>query len=135
MTGAFDWRALLAIVAGGGIGSVLRYVVTATMTQRFGPGFPWATLAINVSGSLVIGIVFELAQSRSIGMPPIARLFLMTGVLGGYTTFSTFSLDAILLAAERASYLALAYTAGSVVLGLGAAFAGIVLVRAVTLHI
>lgn len=135
MTGAFDWRALLAILAGGGLGSVLRYAVTAIMTQRLGPGFPWGTLAINVTGSLVIGVVFELAQTRSIGMPPITRLFLMTGVLGGYTTFSTFSLDAVLLAAERASYLALAYTAGSVVLGLGAAFAGIVMVRAMSPHI
>ncbi|HEV7178960.1 MAG TPA: CrcB family protein, partial [Candidatus Baltobacteraceae bacterium] len=93
MTAAFDWRALAAILAGGGIGSVLRYIVFVVVTQRVGPGFPWSTMLINVTGSLIIGIVFELSQTRAIGMPHLMRLFLMTGVLGGYTTFSTFSLD------------------------------------------
>ncbi|MEO9262971.1 MAG: CrcB family protein, partial [Candidatus Baltobacteraceae bacterium] len=64
MSAALDWRGLLAILAGGGIGSLLRYLVTLGMTQRLGPGFPWSTLLINVTGSLVIGIVFELSQTR-----------------------------------------------------------------------
>ncbi len=129
MTGALDWRALLSILAGGGIGSVLRYLVTLGITQRFGPGFPWGTLLINVTGSFVIGVVFELSQTRSIGMPMLMRVFLMTGVLGGYTTFSTYSLDVVSLASEGAAIPALLYAFGSVVLGLTSAFAGIVLVR------
>ncbi len=134
MSAALDWRALLAILAGGGIGSVLRYVVTLGVTQRLGPGFPYATLIINVTGSLIIGIVFELSQTRSIGMPTIMRLFLMTGILGGYTTFSTFSLDIALLAGERAILLSFLYAAGSVVLGLAAAATGIVAVRSFNFH-
>lgn len=126
----FEWRAVLAIAIGGGIGSVMRYVVTVLVTQRLGPGFPWATLAINVVGSLVIGIVAELSLARSIAISPVTRLFLMTGILGGFTTFSTFSLDMVTLAGERAALLACAYAGGSVVLGFVAAYAGIVLVRA-----
>lgn len=128
----FDLRALLAIAVGGGIGSVLRYVVTLLVTQRAGPGFPWATLAINVAGSLAIGIIAELSVTRALGIGPVARLFLMTGILGGFTTFSTFSLDIVTLAGERAALLACAYAGGSVVLGFAAAFAGIVLVRALS---
>lgn len=135
MSVALDWRVLLSILVGGGIGSVLRYLVTFSIAQRFGPGFPWATLVINITGSLVIGIVFELSQTRAVAMPTLMRVFLMTGVLGGYTTFSTFSLDAILLASERAEVAALAYCAGSVILGLAAAYAGIVLVRAFPLQV
>ena len=129
MSAALDWRALLAILAGGGIGSVFRYLVTIAVTQRFGPGFPWATFIINVSGSFIIGIVFEISQTRSIGMPSLLRLFLMTGILGGYTTFSTFSLDAALLTSERAIVLAALYAAGSVILGLIAVFCGVFFVR------
>lgn len=135
MSAALDWRGLLAILAGGGIGSLLRYLVTLGMTQRLGPGFPWSTLLINVTGSLVIGIVFELSQTRAIAMPALMRVFLMTGVLGGYTTFSTFSLDLLLLAGERAALPAVAYAVASVALGLGAAFAGVVLVRAFPLQL
>lgn len=134
MSAALDWRTLLAILAGGGIGSVLRYVVTLGVTQRLGPGFPYATLLINVTGSLIIGVVFELSQTRAIGMSPVLRLFLMTGVLGGYTTFSTFSLDVALLAGERAVLLSIVYAAGSVILGLAAAVAGIIAVRSLSLH-
>jgi fluoride exporter len=131
MSSALNWPALAAIFVGGGIGSVFRYAVTLLVTQRFGPGFPWATFAINVTGSLIIGIVFELSQTRAFGVTPLVRLFLMTGVLGGYTTFSTFSLDMVTLAGERAGLLALGYAAGSVILGFAAAYLGIVAARAV----
>ncbi len=134
MSAAFEWRSLLAILAGGGIGSVIRYVVTVSLTQRLGPGFPWATMLINITGSLVIGIVFEMSQTRAIGMPNMWRLFLMTGILGGYTTFSTFSLDMVLLFGERAAGVALLYAGASVVLGLAAAMTGIIFVRALTMH-
>lgn len=123
-------RALFAVALGGGVGSVLRYLVTLAVTQRAGPGFPWATLLINVAGSLVIGIIAELSVTRALGIGSVTRLFLMTGILGGFTTFSTFSLDIVTLASERAALLAIAYASGSVILGFAAAFAGIVLVRA-----
>ncbi len=130
MSALLNWSALGAIFIGGGIGSVLRYAVTLGVTQRFGPGFPWATFAINIAGSLIIGVVFELSQTRALGVTPLVRIFLMTGVLGGFTTFSTFSLDMVTLAGERATMLALLYGAGSVICGFIAAFAGIVAVRA-----
>lgn len=130
MSALLNWPALAAIFVGGGIGSVLRYAVTLVVTQRFGPGFPWATFAINITGSLIIGLVFELSQTRALGVTPLVRIFLVTGVLGGYTTFSTFSLDMVTLASERAFNLALLYGAGSVIIGFIAAYAGIVAVRA-----
>lgn len=130
MSAFFSWPVLAAIFVGGGIGSMLRYAVTVIVTQRFGPGFPWATLAINVLGSLIIGVVFELSQTRALGVTPLVRIFLMTGILGGFTTFSTFSLDIVTLAGERAGLLALGYAFASVAIGFAAAYAGIVAVRA-----
>lgn len=124
------WQSVLAVLVGGGIGSVIRYVLTFAIAQRLGPGFPWWTFIINVTGSLVIGIVAEVTQTRAFGAAPLLRLFLMTGVLGGYTTFSSFSYETLTLIGDRAQILALAYAAGSVVLGIVAAFAGVALVRA-----
>jgi len=123
------WKSLAAVALGGGIGSVLRYAVGALFAQWLGPGFPWGTLAVNVVGSFAIGIVAELAATRAIGLPPLVRIFAAVGVLGGFTTFSTFSLDMVTLAGERAAALAFAYGAGSVILGFAAAFAGIIVVR------
>jgi CrcB protein len=128
--GAFDWRLIVAILLGGGIGSVARYAVTVLITQRLGPGFPWATFAINVIGSIIIGVVFELSQTRVLWANPLARVFLMTGVLGGFTTFSTYSLDVVTLASERAFLLAAAYATVSVLSGCGGAYLGIVAIRA-----
>ena len=128
---AFDWRLLAAILVGGGLGSVARYAATVLVTQRVGPGFPWATFAINVIGSVIIGIVFELSQTRVLGMSALTRVFLMTGVLGGFTTFSTYSLDIVTLVSDRAIVLALLYAGGSVVTGFLGAYAGIVAVRAI----
>lgn len=124
------WQSVLAVLAGGGIGSVIRYGVTFAIAQRLGPGFPWWTFIINVTGSFVIGIVAEMTQTRTFGGAPLLRLFLMTGVLGGYTTFSSFSYETLTLIGDRAQLLALAYAAGSVILGIAAAFAGVALVRA-----
>lgn len=126
----FDWRIVVAILAGGGIGSVLRYAMTFGITQRYGPGFPWATFAINILGSLVIGMVFQLAQTRALGVTPLVRMFLMTGVLGGFTTFSTFSLDLVTLNAEGAPLLAFLYGSGSVIFGFAGAYIGVVAMRA-----
>jgi CrcB protein len=127
----FGWSSLLAVLVGGGIGSVIRYVLTFAIAQRLGPGFPWWTFVINVTGSFVIGVVAEITQTRVFAGTPLLRVFLMTGVLGGYTTFSTFSYDTLTLIGERAPWvLPVAYAAGSVLLGVAAAFAGVALVRA-----
>jgi CrcB protein len=123
-----EWRAVVAVAIGAAVGGVLRYVVGQLFLQRFGPGFPYGTLFINVSGSLCIGIVAELAVTRALGMTPLLRVLLATGVLGGYTTFSTFSFDAITLLGEGIMP-AFIYTAASVVLGFAGAAAGVVLAR------
>jgi CrcB protein len=123
-----EWRAVVAVAIGAAVGGVLRYVVGQLFLQRFGPGFPYGTLFINVSGSLCIGIVAQLAATRAFGMTPFTRVLLATGVLGGYTTFSTFSLDAITLLDESV-FPALLYVASSVVLGFAAAAVGVVLAR------
>lgn len=130
-----DARSLLAVVLGGGLGSLLRYLVAFGVTQRVGPGFPWGTLFINITGSFIIGAVAEFGQTRAFGMTPVVRVFLMVGVLGGYTTFSTFSYDLFTLAAGRSVLPALAYAFASVAFGFAAAYAGVVAARAlVALH-
>lgn len=124
-------RDIVAVFVGGGIGSVARYLLGMLALQRFGPGFPYGTLLINVLGSFAIGIVAQLAQSRAYAIAPSARLFLAVGLLGGFTTFSTFAYESITLAGEGALGIGVAYVLASVLLGLGAAFAGMVLIRAI----
>jgi CrcB protein len=124
-----NWLNIAAVAVGAAAGGVLRYLVTLLFTQRFGPGFPYGTLFINVSGSFLIGVVIELAQTRASGVTPVLRLLLATGVLGGYTTFSSFSYETFMLGAEGARLLSFAYAAGSVILGVAGFFAGSVLAR------
>lgn len=118
----------LIVFVGGGIGAILRHALNGLSLQWWGGGYPWGTLFINVSGSLLMGVVVELAALR-IGMTPQLRLLLATGVLGGYTTFSTLSLEVGLLHARGDTALAAAYAAGSVVFGVAAFFAGLYAVR------
>ncbi len=86
----------IAIALGGGIGAVLRYWITLLVQSWTGPGFPYGTLAVNVVGSLLIGFIVVFLHHRFHGNE-IVRLFLVIGVLGGFTTFSTFSLDTVYL--------------------------------------
>lgn len=120
--------AFVAVGAGGAIGSMLRYAVTLLMVERIGPGFPWHTALINVAGSFVIGAIAVYAQS-SIGFSPLVSAFAIVGVLGGFTTFSTFSYDTVTLFSEGAGGLAVAYCLGTVVLGVLAAVAGMAVAR------
>ncbi|AHK44130.1 fluoride efflux transporter CrcB [Ensifer sp. ENS11] len=120
---------LLLVGAGGAIGSMARYLVGLWTVQRWGPALPWGTLMVNVTGSFLIGLLAELIM-RKFGASPEMRLFLITGVLGGYTTFSAFSLDAIMLLERGDAALALGYIAASVVLSILAVFAGLALMRA-----
>jgi CrcB protein len=124
----------LLVFLGGGIGSTARYAVNALATRTLGSQFPWGTFLINISGSVLMGLIAGYLAFRSDGAeaPSVEawRLFLMTGVLGGYTTFSAFSLDAALLYERGAIGLAAAYVAGSAALAIAGLFAGLALVRA-----
>jgi CrcB protein len=122
-----DWRAILAVAAGAAIGGVLRYLVGAWTVTRFGLQASWlGTGFINISGSLVIGVVAELAARGAVS--PLARVFVATGILGGYTTFSTYALE-VALAVPGSTLLAGCYAVGSVGFGVGAALVGVQLAR------
>lgn len=121
---------LLLATAGGAIGAGTRHLVNVGMARAFGTAFPWGTLTVNLVGSLLMGILVELLVLRYSGSAPL-RAFLGTGFLGGFTTFSAFSLDIYALGERGETGLALAYAAGSVLAGLAALYAGIALVRAV----
>src|SRR4030081_2144951 len=108
-----QWIAVGAVAAGGGLGSVFRYLVGVWFLQRAGAGFPWGTLAVNLSGAFAIGIVVQLVQTRT-GWPPYARLFWATGILGGYTTFSAFAYETYLLGRDGLAVQSLAYALGSI---------------------
>ena len=84
---------IFAVAAGGALGSVTRYLVGIASGRMFGTSFPWGTLIINVTGSFLIGAFVGMFATRW-DLPPAARIFLTVGICGGYTTFSTFSLDA-----------------------------------------
>ncbi|MDZ4843041.1 MAG: fluoride efflux transporter CrcB [Hyphomicrobium aestuarii] len=121
---------LLLATLGGGIGAGARYLIQTEMIRRLGPGFPWWTLAINVAGCLLMGIIADLI-SRRFGGSPEARALLMTGVLGGFTTFSAFSLDVAQLVERRDMLAAAGYIGGSVILTIAALYLGIAIARTV----
>lgn len=123
-----DLRMILAVAAGGAIGSVARYLVGIGSTRLFGLSFPWGTLLVNIAGSFLIGVLVELFALKW-DLPQEVRVLLTVGVCGGLTTFSTFSLDAYVLIARADWWLAAAYVAGSVALSIGALIAGLHLVR------
>ena len=121
----------LLVFLGGGLGSSLRHAVNMLSIRTLGIGFPYSTFIINITGSTIMGLIagylaFRIDASQS------WRLFLMTGILGGYTTFSAFSLDAMLLYQRGDAGLAIAYVLGSVVLSLAGVAAGLAIVRSLT---
>lgn len=118
----------LLVFVGGGLGAVLRHGVYRLAFAIWGAGFPAGTMIVNVVGSLAMGVLVGLIAAHP-GITQPARLFLTTGLLGGFTTFSAFSLDALTLYERGQTGLALAYVAASVLLSLGAIAAGFFLVR------
>jgi CrcB protein len=117
--------AWVAVALGGAIGSVGRFWLTSVMTVLTGPRFPWGTLLINVLGSFVIGLVAGITLTPvRIGMHPDIRIFLMTGICGGFTTFSAFSLQTLELMQAGDTVPAMAYAVGSVVLCVVATYGG-----------
>lgn len=118
----------LIVFLGGGIGAALRHGVNIFTSRLFGTGFPYGTLTVNVVGSLLMGVLAAYFAFKG-GAAQHWRLFFTTGVLGGFTTFSTFSLDVALLY-ERDQYgIAALYVLVSLVLSLAGLFAGLALVR------
>lgn len=123
-------KTILAIALGGALGSVLRHGANVAALRFMGDAFPWGTFFVNIAGSFVIGLLtglFALYWQPS----PEMRVFLVTGFLGGFTTFSTFSLDFSTLWESGAVTPALAYAVLSVVLSIGALFLALFLVRTI----
>ena len=124
---------ILLVFLGAGVGGVLRHGVNLISPRVFGSTFPVGTLCINVIGSFLIGFVASwLAFRMQAEWSQSARLFIITGILGGFTTFSAFSLEFALLVERGNLGLAALYVAASVGLSLAAVFAGLMLVRALT---
>lgn len=125
LVSSFIWVAL-----GGAVGSVARFGVNLTAPRLLGADFPWATLIVNILGSLIMGFLAAFLAEKYSDQPDL-RLFLLTGVLGGFTTFSAFSLDVFNLVQRGESSTAMIYASASVVLSIVAVFAGFVVSRAI----
>ena len=122
---------ILAVAAGGAFGAVARYLVMTGIGRLLGPhDFPWGTLTVNIAGSVLMGVLIEMlalvwSPSQEV------RAFLVVGVLGAFTTFSTFSLDVVVLVERGQNLFVSAYVAGSVVLCVGGLFAAMHVMRTV----
>ncbi len=120
-----DLRVIFVVAGGAALGGVLRLLLTQFVIGRFGLASAfYATLFINVSGSFLIGVVIESAQLRS-GIDPLWRYFLATGILGGYTTFSTFSYEALMLGTGASPLVGIGYVVASIAFGVAGTFLGI----------
>lgn len=118
----------LIIFVGSGIGGALRHGVNVASSHLVGHAFPAGTLFVNIIGSLLMGLLVGIFSCKGCGDPGL-RLFLATGVLGGFTTFSTFSMDIVTLYRRGELAAAAAYAAGSVAVSVGALVLGLYLVR------
>ena len=118
----------LIVFLGGGIGAALRHGINLAVARMLGTAFPYGTLLINISGSFIMGLVVAYFAFKG-DASQHWRLFLTTGILGGYTTFSAFSLDVALLYERGETGLAALYVLASVAVSIGALFAGLALVR------
>ena len=118
----------LIVFLGAGIGGAMRHGVNVAATRMFGLGFPYGTLIVNVVGSFAMGLFAGYFAYRA-GIPQHVRLFLTTGILGGFTTFSTFSLDAALLIERHQFGAAAGYMVGSLAAGVAALFFGLAVFR------
>ena len=119
---------ILAVAAGGALGSVARYLLS-TLLRGAAPGFPWGTLAVNVVGGLTMGAITAYALAKPGALSDTLRLGLTTGILGGFTTFSAFSVETLLLWRDGSSTAAFANIAGNVTLSLAACAIGLWLGR------
>lgn len=121
---------LLLAAAGGAIGAGARFIVNMAAVSWFGPSFPWGTAFANVFGSFLMGLVVASAEPL-LGGSALWRTFLATGILGGFTTFSAFSLDTVQLVERHQVALAAVYVLGSIVLSLAALLAGLATIKGI----
>ncbi len=123
-------KLILAIACGGAVGAVARHFTSSQVMKLMGLGFPYGTLTVNIVGSFVLGVLVEIMALRwQVG--PELRAFLVVGLLGGYTTFSAFSLDTVLLI-ERGTYgPAALYVLANMVISVAGLFAGLMVMRQV----
>ena len=119
---------VLLVAIGGALGSVCRYLVGIGAGRLFGPDFPYGTMIVNVVGSFAMGLFIELLALRFDGSANL-RLLVAVGVLGGFTTLSSFSLDTVMLFERGATVAAVVYAAGSIALSLAALVAGLQIIR------
>lgn len=122
-------KLLLLAMTGGAIGSGARYLVNVAYARVVGTTYPWSTLTVNIVGCLAMGLVTELVLRR-LGGSAEARVFLATGILGGFTTFSAFALDFAALMRGGETFAALGYVFLSVVISIAAVIAGLALGKA-----
>ena len=121
---------LLYVSLGGAAGSAARYLVSLWALERCGPAFPWGTLAVNVVGSLLLGLVMQLAALVE-GFPPTLRLTITVGMLGGFTTYSSFNHETLVLLAAGRYGPAAGYAAARHTASVAAGLAGMALARAI----
>src|SRR5262245_47436267 len=121
----------LVIFLGGGLGSALRFAIGGLVQRASDSFFPWGTFVVNASGCLAIGVLATLLEERSL-LAPTVRLFLLVGVLGGYTTFSTFGLETWRLVEAGDWLRAAANAGGSVLVGVAAVAGGVAIARLAT---
>ncbi len=118
----------LLVFLGGGLGSALRHGVNVVALRLVGSAYPYGTFFINIAGSFVMGLIVEYFALKGT-LPAQARLFLTTGIMGGFTTFSAFSLETAALHQRGETGIALLYAGASVVVGVAALFGAMALVR------
>lgn len=123
----FDIKILLLIGSGGFAGSILRYVISMLVQNKFLSSFPYGTISVNLIGSFFIGVVYALVERGNLS--PETRIFIATGLLGGFTTFSAFSLDALNLIQEGLWVEGASYIIVSVILGIAFAFLGLITIK------
>jgi fluoride exporter len=119
---------LLSVCLGGAAGSAARYLVTVWSLERYGPAFPYGTLAVNVLGSLLLALLFQLSKSAA-WLGPTAQVALGAGFLGGFTTYSTFNLELVRYVEDGQSRLAALYGGATLIGSFAAGFVGLYLGR------
>lgn len=119
---------ILLVGLGGGAGSILRYWCQKWFAEHTVQNFPWSTFTVNLTGCFLIGLIYAVAEKTTL-LSPQTRLLLITGVCGGFTTFSTFAFENVNLLRSGDMIYFLLYSIGSVVLGITAVFAGIAVIK------
>lgn len=120
---------LLLVAAGGAVGSVARYLVGVGALRTFGSGWPYGTFTVNIVGGFLMGCLASWLAHRGAASSEPWRVLLGVGVMGGFTTFSSFSLETALMIQKRAYLQAFSYSAASVLLSVAALFAGLLIAR------